>query len=277
MGTGVERSIVFAERDGYRALELDLHRPDGDAAAPRPLVVYIHGGGWRTSHRSRAPRETRGWDPGFFERLTDAGFVVAAIEYRFSAEAVFPAQLDDTVDAMRWLHANATDLGIDSDRCSLWGCSGGGALAALAGLVDGAPRVAAVVCAYALTDLLALDQRATDSFEAMLVGGPIREHVDLAARASAVTHAHADAPPFLIQHGDRDTWVPVDQSIRLADALRRAGAPSVELEVVAGADHFFEGADDIEAVYARALAFLVSVDSRLSSSRSTPHSSSPEK
>ena len=65
----------------------------------------------------------------------------------------------------------------------------------------------------------------------------------------------AGAPPFLLQHGDADTWVPVDQSIRLADALRGAGG-SVELEVVPGADHFFEGADP-EPIFERALAFLL--------------------
>ena len=75
---------MYAERDGYRPLELDVHRAAVDEIGPadgergdgrhrgerNPLVVYVHGGGWRTSHRSRAPRETRGWDPGFFELLT---------------------------------------------------------------------------------------------------------------------------------------------------------------------------------------------------------------
>jgi acetyl esterase/lipase len=261
MGSEVERAIVFAERDGFRALELDVHREADDGDAARPLLVYIHGGGWRTSHRSRAPRETRQWRPGFFERLTGAGFVVAAIEYRFSGEAPFPAQLDDTLAALRWLQEHAGDLGVDAARTYLWGCSGCGALAALAGLVAGAPPVAGVVCAYAMTDLLALDQDATDTFEAMLVGGPIRDHRDLARSASPVTHAHRGAPPILLQHGDRDTWVPVEQSVALADALRAAGAP-VTLEIVPGAEHFFEGADDIEAIYGRAVAFLVDLDRR---------------
>src|SRR5262245_61947115 len=105
LGMDVEKGIVFAERDGFRALELDTYRPGSPpgAGGPAPLLVYVHGGGWRVSHRSRAPRETRDWDHGFFERLTDAGFVVAAISYRFSGEAVFPAQLDDTVAALDWL------------------------------------------------------------------------------------------------------------------------------------------------------------------------------
>jgi acetyl esterase/lipase len=257
----VEKSIVFAERDGFRALELDVHRADGAPAAPRPLVLYVHGGGWRTSHRSRAPRETREWRRGFFDRLTDGGFVVAAAEYRFSAEALFPAPLDDTVDALRWLHDHAGDLGVDRERIYLWGASAGGNLAALAALVEGAPPVAGAVCWYPVTDLLALDLDKDDSFEAQLLGGPIGEHLELARAASPVTHARRDAPPFLLQHGEQDTWVPCDQSARLAEALRRAGA-DVQLEIVPGADHFFGGAADIEAIFERALAFLLELDQR---------------
>jgi acetyl esterase/lipase len=255
----VEKAIVFAERQGFRALELDVYRSGEPTVAPRPLLVYVHGGGWRLSHRSRAPRETRAWERGFFERLTDAGFVVAAGDYRFSGEALFPAQLDDTIEALEWLHAQAGDLGIDAARTYLWGASAGGNLAALAALVPGAPPVAGVVCWYPITELLALDQTARDSFEAHLLGGPIGEHLDAARAASPVTHVREGAPPFLLQHGADDTWVPVAQSVRLADALTAADG-SVELQVVPGADHFFDGATDVEAIFERARDFLLRLD-----------------
>ncbi len=251
----VEKAIVYAERDGFRALELDVYRPGASSEGARPVLVYVHGGGWRVSHRSRAPRETRDWTHGFFERLTDAGFVVAAPDYRLSAEALFPAQIDDVVEAMRWLHMHAGELGVVPGRTYVWGASAGGLLGALAALVAGAPPVSGVVCWYPITDLLALDQTADDTFEAQLLGGPIGQHLDLARAASPVTHARGDAPPFLLQHGEDDTWVPHDQSVRLAEALRAAGAP-VELESVPGADHFFAGAADVEAIFERALAFL---------------------
>jgi len=257
----VERAIVFAERDGFRALELDLYHPSAPTKDLRPLVHFIHGGGWRTSHRSRAPRETREWERGFFERITDAGFVVAASEYRFSGEALFPAPLEDSVDALRWLHTQSAQLGVDADRIYQWGASAGGNLAALAGLVPEAPVVAGVVCWYPITNLLALDQRATDTFEALLVGGPIGEHLELARAASPVCHVRSDAPPFLIQHGDADTWVSVQQAVDLAEALTAVGA-SVRLELVPGADHFFGGAPDVEAIFERALGFLAELDSR---------------
>jgi len=250
----IERAVVFAEREGFRALELDLYRPDG-GDRPAPIVLYVHGGGWRVSHRSRAPRETREWSPGFFERLTDAGFVVAASDYRFSAEAPFPAQLDDVLEAVRWLGQRSNDLGVDPTRLALWGASAGGHLAALAALVPGAPPVNGVVAWYPITDLLALDHDASDTYEAHLVGGPIGQRLELAQRASPVTYVRADAPPFLLQHGEADTWVPCAQSQRLAEALQAAGA-MVELQTVPNADHFFEGAPDVEGLFDRALRFL---------------------
>jgi acetyl esterase/lipase len=250
----VDRGIVFAEREGFRALELDVYRPDV-TPGPHPLLVYVHGGGWRQSHRGRPPRETRDWSPGYFELMTAAGFVVVAPSYRFSGEALFPAQRDDVVEALRWLHADSLGADVDTGRTYLWGLSAGGLLAALVALLPDVPPVAGVVCSYPVTDLLGLDRDRADSFEALLVGGPIGEHLDLARDASPVTHVHAGAPPFLLQHGDADTWVPCDQSHRLADRLRAVGVP-VELEIVPGADHFFAGAPDIEAIYDRAVAFL---------------------
>ena len=270
----VERAIVYAEREGYRALELDVYRPErsgsgsaaggGSASAAgggsRPLLVYVHGGGWRVSHRSRAPRETREWQPGFFDRLTDAGFVVAAHDYRLSGEALFPAQIEDTVEALRWLADGAADLGVDPARLYLWGASAGGNLAALAALRQDAPPAAGVVCWYPITDLPALDHAATDSYQAHLLGGPIGQHLDAARAASPVTYVREDAPPFLLQHGAEDTWVPVDQSVRLTEALKAVGA-SVELEIVPGADHFFGGAPDVDGIFTRALDFLLRLDS----------------
>ena len=138
-----------------------------------------------------------------------------------------------------------------------------------------------MVCWYAFTDLTVLDQTATDTFEAFLLGGPIGDRIELARAASPMAHVRSGAPPFLLQHGTDDTWVPHDQSLRLAAALREAGVP-VELESVPGADHFFDGAGagEVEAIFGRALDFLLRLDAQepmANSSRSTPHTTSPPK
>ena len=260
----IDKAIVFAERDGFRALELDIYRAagSGSRAGPAPLLLYVHGGGWRVSHRSRAPRETRSWERGFFARLTDAGFVVAASDYRLSGEATYPAQIDDVVEAWRWLGSQAEGLGVAADRRYVWGASAGGHLAALLALRAGPTGPRAAVCWYPVTDITRFDLRAEDIYEAHLLGGPIGQHLAVAREASPVTHAHAGAPPILLQHGDADTWVPYEQSVLLADALRAVGAP-VELEIVPGADHFFGGSDDVEGIFDRAVQFLLDVDGQV--------------
>jgi acetyl esterase/lipase len=255
----VDRAIIYAEKEGFRALELDVHRP-ALAADPLPVVLYVHGGGWRVSSRQRTPRETRGWTPGFFEQIVDSGFVVVANDYRFSGEALYPAAVDDTADALAWTRAHAAEFGGDPARVVVWGQSAGGLLAASVGLAAAPGSVRGVVCWYPLTDLASLDPDDATSFEAYFLGGEIGGRLDLARAASPTSQVRPDAPPFLLQHGTADTMAPHDQSIRLRDALVAGGA-RVELESMDGAEHFFDGCDAtaVHAIFDRAIAFMRSV------------------
>jgi acetyl esterase/lipase len=251
----VERAIVYAEKEGYRALALDVYRPEGAAAQPRPVVLNVHGGGWRVSGRHRTPRETRSWPEGFFGRIVDAGFVVVSCDYRFSGEALWPAAVDDVKDALRWVQANIAEHGGDPSRVALWGQSAGGYLAAAVGLAADVPAMAGVVCWYPITDFTALDQDDATSYPALFLGGALRTVADVARAASTLALARPDAPPFLLIHGTADTMAPYDQSVRLRDALVAARA-RVDLHTVDGADHFFGGHDDVEGLFTRSIEFL---------------------
>ena len=70
-----------------------------------------------------------------------------------------------------------------------------------------------------------------------------------------MSHASAGAPPILLMHGAVDDMVPPAQSIRLAEALGMAGA-TVELELVPGATHFWNGASDVLGIVRRSIQFL---------------------
>ena len=94
--------VVYSEVPGYRPLELDLYLPPGDG--PHPVIVHVHGGGWRRGTR-RHPLPALGAD--FYDRLAAQGFAVAAIDYRLSGEARFPAPLDDVRTAIGWVRDNA--------------------------------------------------------------------------------------------------------------------------------------------------------------------------
>ena len=255
-GVVVERGIVFAEKDGFRFLELDVYRP-AEQDGPLPVLHQIHGGGWRVSHRGRSPRETRSWRPTFFERMVAAGFVVVASSYRFSGEARYPAAVEDSLDAVRWIRTSVADHGGDPTRQVVFGQSAGGYLAAAVGLSREIDPVDGVICWYPLTDpgAIADDDPAAD-FPRQWLGATLSAIPEITADASLPARAHPQAPPFLIQHGTADTMAPIDQGLRLHEALIAAGASST-LETVDGAEHFFGGCDDTTVVdlFDRAMRF----------------------
>jgi acetyl esterase/lipase len=255
--------VRYGEVLGYRPLELDLYVPETDG--PLPVIVYVHGGGWQRGSR-RKPLPVLG--PDFYDFLAAHGFAVAAIDYRLSGEARFPAPLEDVRTAVGWVRDNAASYGLDAGRVFLWGDSSGGHLALLAALtgtkVPGS-KVQGAVAWFPVTDLAGMPSDVAgaggepdagpDSREAHLLGAPARSVPDLAQQASPVTYASADAPPILLMHGAADDMVPAVQSIRLAEALGAAGA-AIELELVPGATHFWNGATDVPAIVQRSIEFL---------------------
>ncbi|MEV5749146.1 cupin domain-containing protein [Actinoallomurus sp. NPDC052308] len=121
LGTPAEElGLPAAAREGSRPLELDLWLPR-EASGPVPVVVFVHGGAWRTGLREDLGPRFRAWSPGPFARLVRAGFAVACPDYRLSGEAVHPAQLDDLTGALAGLRLRAAELGLDADRTVLWG------------------------------------------------------------------------------------------------------------------------------------------------------------
>jgi len=240
------RDLQYAVADG-KPLQLDLYLPEKPAAKP-PLVVWIHGGGWAAGDKAGCPAR----------RLVERGYAVASVNYRLSGAAIFPAQIEDCKAALRWLRAHAERYGFDPDHIGVWGSSAGGHLVALLGTAgnvrtfdvgehrDVSSRVQAVCDYYGPTDLTQMDAHALptarlkhdepNSPESRLLGGPVQERREQAARANPITYVTPDAPPFLIVHGDQDPVVPWHQSQLLYDALAQAGA-RVRLHTIEGAGH----------------------------------------
>ncbi len=127
-GSTIMTDVVYSTIPGYRPLHLDLYRASADAA-PRPLVVFVHGGGWWAGNQRAASAFLD--FPAVLATLAQRGYVVASIEYRLSGEASFPAQLLDLQEAVRFLRANAARVGIDPAKVVLWGMSAGAQVAAL--------------------------------------------------------------------------------------------------------------------------------------------------
>ncbi len=237
------QTIEFAKPDGVPLL-LDLHIPSG--VENPPLVMFIHGGGWRSGDRQRCRLR---W-------LPKHGYAVASVEYRLSDEALFPAQIHDVKAALRWLRARAEGYGYDASRVVVAGTSAGGHLAALmgtsgdvsdleggvAGNLDQSSRVQGVIDYYGPSDFVKRSENQkskTDHPEGgvyQLLGGPVQENLEAARLASPKTHLTKDDPPFLILHGDKDNTVYVDQSEWLEQSCQEIGVEA-HLEVMEGAGH----------------------------------------
>lgn len=236
--------IVYAEAGGQKLL-LDLYVP-GNPPRP-PLVVYVHGGGWRSGSKSGMP----------LTALVENGFAIASVDYRLSPVARFPAQIHDIKAAIRFLRAKQGDYGYDAARVAISGSSAGAHLAQLAGVTNGNPElegeigdhraessdVQAIVAYFGASNFLTILKQSTPHGLAMrvpalqlLLGGQPEEKPELAKLASPVFHVDEPDPPLLMLHGDQDLQMPINQSHELAGIYREHGLP-VELEVVHGAGH----------------------------------------
>lgn len=235
-GAVLEPGIVYG-RGGGRDLALDVLRPEAVAGEARPLVLWVHGGGWRSGSRADPPTAP----------LVARGVVTASASYRLSAEAIFPAQIHDVTAAIRFLRANAARWNVDPDRIGIWGHSAGAHLAALAAAtadtgafageggnvgVSGAVRA---VVALAPPTVFLVERPLRPHWPAAfdLLGGELDDPAvrERARLASPQTHVGAGAPPLLVVHGDADTAVPIADGRSLVAAWREAGAEARLVEV----------------------------------------------
>ena len=245
----IHEQLTYSVIRGFRPLLMDLHLPDGVDRAP--VVVWIHGGSFHSGDRRwlhrTFPRNS------VYTTLTSAGIACAAIDYRLSAEATWPAQRDDVAAAIDFLLAHADEYGLDADRLAVWGDSAGGHLALTAGLTS--PHVRAVVAWYPITDIATMEEGADDDFYSPLLGCWPATSPDRVADASPITHVTPDAPPCLLVHGTADTLVPASQSERMHARLLDAGVDST-YQAIAGAGHGFEGHPDVGALVSGSVAYL---------------------
>lgn len=262
-GTILHGNIKY-NNDNHPKHLLDIYIPS-QTEGKIPLVIFIHGGGWLSNDKYA--------DMGYMKKtvaeIISSGFALASIDYRFSTEAVFPAQIQDCNRAISFLYDNAEKYGIDKKRFALMGFSAGGHLASLAGLsknnnieaffMPGTSKsftFNAVVDFYGPSELI-LFPGADDekSPEALLIGAAPLKRPDLAKVASPVTYVDKTDPPFLIIHGEKDELVSPKQSRLLSAWLNVEGVPN-ELIIVEDAPHFGEMFDSDE-VRNRVIPFLV--------------------
>lgn len=226
----IEADVVHT-RVGDRALHLDFLPPAAAAAQPAPVLVWVHGGGWRAGHRRDNHEGMRG-----FARM---GYASVAVEYRLTNEAAHPAQLDDICHALRWIVAQAQQRHLDPQRVALIGGSAGGHLVLLTGFhgrIPGGMRIRAIINMAGPTSLsFSLSLPAGDDalrgssgmdsrqLVAALTGSDDRAHRSY-GDASPLTWIRPDVPPVMTLHGRDDVIVPPVHAQALHAALRAVGA-----------------------------------------------------
>lgn len=244
-GTILHGNLKYINDDESKHL-LDIYLP-ANAKGKIPLVIFIHGGGWLSNDKYA--------DMGYMKKtvaeIVGSGFALASIDYRFSTQAAFPAQMLDCNRAISFLYDNADTYGFDKNRFALMGFSAGGHLASMVGLsknnnvdaffMSGSTKsfnFKAVVDFYGPAELI-LFPGANDekSPEGLLIGAAPLARPDLAKAASPVTYVDKNDPPFLIIHGEKDDMVSPKQSQLLSSWLSVVGVQN-ELIMVKDAPHF---------------------------------------
>ncbi len=238
----IQRDIAYATHEGVdpRLTSLDLYLPVDEAsddghAGGRPLIVYVHGGGWRIGDKARVHEK-----PAHF---CGKGFVFASVNYRLSPDVRHPAHVEDVAEAVAWLRAHAQDYGVDPERIVLMGHSAGAHLVAL--LATDACYLGAFDMSPAdLAGVVVLDTASFDLERRARVLGLRRTIRDAFGRdpevlrdASPISHVSdgGQYPPMLVVYSSERSEAR-RESERFVEALRGAGA-SVELLEAEGKDH----------------------------------------
>jgi acetyl esterase/lipase len=259
-------NVVYERANGWEG-KLDVYAqrtpPNGPST---PVVIFIHGGGWVQGTKEASVLQ------GVLPYIA-MGYSVVNVEYRLANVSLAPAAIEDCRCALRWIAAHAKDYNFDANRLIVAGASAGGHLALTTGMIPSnagfdrtcqtpdEPRVAAIVNFFGIADV------------ADLLDGPNKKpfpeswpytvqwlgnqpnRADVAKASSPLTYVRAGVPPTISIHGDADPLVPYNHSVRLQDALQKAGVTH-ELITVPGGGHGNFPPDQWQRAYAAIEKFL---------------------
>jgi acetyl esterase/lipase len=256
-------NVVYVRANGWEG-KLDIYAQR--APAPTPTVIFIHGGGWVQGTKEASMLTVLPY--------IAMGYSVVNVEYRLANVSLAPAAIEDCRCALRWVVAHAKEYNLDADRIVVAGASAGGHLALTTGMVPTSagfdrfcqlpaePHVAAIVDFYGITDI------------ADLLDGPNKKpfpenwpytvqwlgnqpnRADVARASSPLTYVRPGLPPTISIHGDADPTVPYNHSVRLQDALQKAGVAHA-LVTIPGGGHGNFVPDQWQRAYAEIEKFLI--------------------
>ena len=246
-GVEVTRDIVYRRVAGM-ILKLDVVAP-ASSGTHRPAIIQIHGGSW-----VMGDKREQGWP--LMSHLAANGWVCFNLNYRLSPGATFPDHLVDLKAGLAWVRDHADQWGIDPNFIAVTGGSAGGHLAALMALTANDPEyqpgfedadtsLQAAVPIYGVYDFTSRLGTNRLPFwyrrlERQIMKAFREDEPDKFRRASPIERIHAEAPPFFVIHGDRDTLAPVEEARYFANQLRGTSRAPVVYAELGGAQHAFD-------------------------------------
>ena len=231
-------NIMYLTANNFEA-KLDVYQPVG-VTAPNPTVMFIHGGGWTGGTKEANSLTNLMW--------MDMGWTVVNVEYRLAKVSQAPAAVEDCLCALRWMYRNAKQYNFDVNKIVVTGQSAGGHLALTTGMIPASAgldrqcpgteqlKVAAIVDWYGIADVNDLLDGTNMKPYAVTWLGATANRAEVAKRISPLTYVRPGLPPIMMIQGDADPAVPYAHSVRLHEALDKAGVAN-ELVTVPGGKH----------------------------------------
>jgi acetyl esterase/lipase len=269
----VERDLVYKQVDGEK-LAFDFIQSKTKHSQAAPLLIHIHGGGWRGGDKSSFYRHL------FFtpsQPLIERGLKVATINYRLAKNGgpTTAASVADCKDALRFFAKNAKLFGIDPRRIALMGGSAGGHLTLMTALAPDSeyppghpdlaeklpPLLAAIpfypLCHFGDPVIMGETLYGEPGKFTPMLGGPWEDNEGLARKLSPIFLLDKNAPPIFLLHGDADTVLPSLSSRLFVEKGHAIGADVKYLEVKNG-NHGFRTADtpNLDAIIKQVTAYL---------------------
>lgn len=224
--------------------QLDIYRPATlNNAAPKPVLIQVHGGGWMLGHKHQQAQP-------LLHHLAQHGWLCVDINYRLAPRHPYPQCLQDVKTAITWVKQHIAEYGGDSHFIALAGESAGAHLGMLAALTADHPefqwdakantRVQAVVSLYGVYDLTE-DSHTWSGLVGRFLQKKIMPATPDILRIASPRHQIIDnAPPVFVIHGTTDSLVFVEDAREFVEELRQTSLAPVVYAELEGAEHGFD-------------------------------------
>jgi len=245
-GVEVIKNIPFGDHNQ----KLDIYKPR-DNPGKCPVLLQIHGGAWTEKMGSKERQAIP-----LMSHMALRGWICASIDYRLCPSATFPEPVIDCKQGLVWVKHHIEEYGGNPQFIVVTGGSAGGQLSSLVALTPNDPQfqpgfesedttVQGAVPFYGVYDFT--DSRKlqkNDGLKSVLESSIFKlsrdDHLDEYQQVSPLFRTTADAPPFLIVHGDKDSLVPIEEARVFADELRQASNNPVAYAEISGGQHAFD-------------------------------------